>query len=206
MKRKFVYLFLMATLVTQLLCAQSIDESSEEEKRGFKKEKLFTGGNIALSFFNNTFLAGASPIFGYSLTNWADAGVVANISYSSTRDYNGLFNAKLRQTIYGGGAFVRLFPVNFLFVQAQAEHNFIAFKYIPPDNSGGITQKDKTSVNSLLVGAGYTQGRQPGNNGFFYLSVMFDVSGNKNSPYTDNFGRTIPVIRAGVNVPLFQKN
>jgi hypothetical protein len=54
------------------------------------------------------------------------------------------------------------------------------------------------------VGAGYTQGRIPGNNGFFYLSVLFDVSGNKNSPYTDNYGRTIPIIRAGINIPLFK--
>lgn len=194
----------MSLTISQLLLAQTTDEPEGEERRGFKKEKLFTGGNITLSFFNNTFLAGASPVFGYSITPWADVGVVVNINYSSTRDYGGLFDAKLRQTIYGGGGFVRLFPVNFLFAQAQAEHNFIAYKYIPPGNSGGTTQKNRTSVNSLLVGAGYTQGRAPGNNGFFYVSVLFDVSGNKNSPYTDNFGRTIPIIRAGINIPLFR--
>jgi hypothetical protein len=129
MKRKFFYFFLVSITTSQLLMAQTTDESGEQERRGFKKERLFTGGNITLSFFNNTFLAGASPIFGYSVTNWADVGAVVNISYSSTRDYGGLPFAKLRQTIYGGGAFVRLFPVNFLFAQAQAEHNFISYKF-----------------------------------------------------------------------------
>lgn len=200
---KIVFLLLLTIVFFSGAMAQGTGESGGEEK-GFKKEKLFTGGNISLSFFNNTFLAGASPVLGYSLTNWADAGVVFNFTYSSTRDFNGLTNAKLRQTIYGGGGFVRLFPVNFIFAQVQAEHNFIALKYIPPSNIGGPTEKNNTSGNSLLVGGGYTQGREPGNNGFFYLSVLFDISGNANSPYTDNLGRAIPIIRAGVNIPLFR--
>jgi hypothetical protein len=204
MKKKFAYVLLIALLTGDSMYAQDTNESDGGERKGFKKEKLFSGGNISLSFFNSTFLVGASPLLGYSLTQWADAGIVANISYSSTRDFGGVFDAKLRQTVYGGGGFVRLFPVKFLFVQAQAEHNFISYKYIPPGNSGGTTEKDKTSVNSLLVGGGYTQGREPGNNGFFYVSVLFDVSGNNNSPYTDNFGRPIPLIRAGINIPLFQ--
>ncbi len=204
MKKKRAYILLIALLTGKSIFAQDTNQSDDGERKGFKKEKLFSGGNVSLSFFNSTFLVGASPLLGYSLTHWADAGVLANISYSSTRDYNGLFDAKLRQTVYGGGGFVRLFPVKFLFVQAQAEHNFISYKFIPPGNSGGATEKDKTSVNSLLVGGGYTQGREPGNNGFFYVSVLFDVSGNNNSPYTDNFGRPIPLIRAGINIPLFQ--
>jgi hypothetical protein len=205
MKKNIVFALLAVVFFAQLAAAQAGDEEETGSGSGFKKEKLFSGGSIALSFFNNTFLVGASPVLGYSLTHWADAGLVANINYSSTRDYGGVFNAKLRQTIYGGGAFVRLFPVQFLFAQAQVEHNFINTKYLPPNNNSGlITQKNSTSVNSVLVGAGYTQGRQMGGSSFFYLSVLFDVSGNKNSPYTDNYGRSIPIIRAGFHVPLFQ--
>lgn len=177
-------------------------QEEQEPEKGFKKENLFSGGSISLSFFNNTFLVGASPVLGYRLASWVDGGVVVNFQYSSSRDYY-VFNDRLRETLYGGGAFTRLYPVHFLFAQAQFEHNFITQKYIPPNN--GTTTSGNTSANSLLIGAGYTQGRaREGNSPFFYVSVLWDVSGNDNSPYTDAYGRSVPIIRAGFNVPLFQ--
>ena len=116
--------------------------------------------------------------------------------------YYGYLNDKLRQTVYGGGAFVKLYPLRFLFAQAQFEHNFIRQKFIP---NSGATQTYSTSGNSMLVGDGYTTGRQgKGGQPFYYLAVLFDVSGNDNSPYTDAYGRTIPIIRGGIQVPLFQ--
>ncbi|MBL0132548.1 MAG: hypothetical protein IPP79_00340 [Chitinophagaceae bacterium] len=57
----------------------------------------------------------------------------------------------------------------------------------------------------MLVGGGYASGRAPqGNSPFFYMSVLWDVSDNKTSPYKDAYGRSIPIIRAGFNIPLFQ--
>jgi len=97
---------------------------------------------------------------------------------------------------------VKLYPLRFLFAQAQFEHNFIRQKFIP---NSGATQTYSTSGNSMLVGGGYTTGRQgKGGQPFYYLAVLFDVSGNDNSPYTDAYGRTIPIIRGGIQVPLFQ--
>ncbi|MBL7725837.1 MAG: hypothetical protein JNK27_16990 [Chitinophagaceae bacterium] len=191
---------ILFSFITLSFCSFAQKED-EEEKNSFR-ENLFTGGSISLSFFNNTFLVGGSPVLGYSLTNWADAGIVVNYNYTSYRDYNYVFNDKLRQTVYGGGGFVKLYPVRFLFAQAQFEHNFIRQKFIP---NAGITQTYKTSANSMLVGGGYTTGRQgKGGQPFFYLAVLFDVSGNDTSPYTDAYGRTIPIIRGGVQIPLFQ--
>lgn len=186
-----------------LLAATTFLNAQDEEKdKSSFKENLFTGGSVSLAFYNNTFLIGASPVFGYSLTNWADAGVVINYNYTSYRDYNFVFNDKLRQTVYGGGAFVKLYPVRFLFAQAQVEHNFINQKFIP---ASGVTQTYNTDAGSFLVGGGYTTGRQGRGGGpFYYLAVLFDVSGNSNSPYTDAYGRSIPIIRAGLQVPLFQ--
>ena len=109
---------------------------------------------------------------------------------------------KARQTNIGPGAFVRLFPIDFLYVQAQYEHNFINYKYIP--QAGGGTFKDKFDVNSFLLGAGYSSGRGGGSNTYYYLSVMFDVAQLPNSPYVDSYGRLVPIIRAGFNVGLFQ--
>src|SRR5262245_44648972 len=119
-----------------LLCAGSVVAQDEEveEKKGFKKENMFSGGGISLSFFYNTFLVGASPVLGYRIADWIDAGIVANYQYSSIRDYPS-FDDKTRQSIYGGGAFTRLYPVHFLFAQVQYEHNFISQKVIFANNA-----------------------------------------------------------------------
>ncbi|MFM9909907.1 MAG: hypothetical protein ACKVOW_11185 [Chitinophagaceae bacterium] len=188
------------------LISNASAQYDEPENKGFKKENLFTGGSLSLSFFNNTFLIGGSPVLGYKIANFIDAGIVVNYQYTSIRDYS-LFDDRLRQSIYGGGVFTRLYPVNFIFAQVQVEHNFISQKYIPPSGSSIGSYKAKTSSNSLLVGGGYATGRAgSGNSPFFYLSLLVDVSGNTNSPYTDGRGRTVPVIRAGFNLPLFQGN
>jgi hypothetical protein len=202
MKRSLLIVLYLAGFA-QVLIAQ---EKEDAEKKGFDKENFFTGGSISLSFFNGAFLVGGSPVFGYSLTRWADLGLVANYTYSSYRDYSYYgSDDKLRQSVYGGGLFTRLFPVKFLFAQAQVEHNWIRSKYIPAPNSGGISEVQNISGNSILVGGGYTTGRDPDDKSAYgYLAILFDVGNDANSPYKDNLNRTIPIIRAGFNVPLFQ--
>lgn len=197
--KKIILVVSVLALTTTSLFAQ---KEKEEEKKGFKKENLFTGGSVSLAFYNNTFLIGASPVLGYSINKWVDAGIVVNYSYTSYRDYGFVYNDKLRQKVYGGGTFIKLYPVRFLFAQAQFEHNSIDQKYIPDI---GDIQTYKTDANSFLVGGGYTTGRYGlGGDMFYYLAVLFDVSGNVNSPYTDSHGRSIPIIRGGIQIPLFQ--
>jgi hypothetical protein len=201
MVRKILLGCLLVTLFTSPALAQK--GGDEEERKGFKKENLFTGGSISLAFYNNTFLIGGSPVFGYSVANWLDAGIVINYNYTSYRDYNNVFNDKLRQSVYGGGAFLKLYPVKFLFVQGQAEHNIIKQKYIRAVD--GYTETAKSNANSYLIGGGYCTGREgKGGQPFYYLSILFDVSGNTNSPYTDASGRAIPLIKGGFQIPLFQ--
>lgn len=190
----------------QVLFAQKYNRNVEEEPetKGFSKENFFTGGSISLSFFDGSFLAGGSPVFGYSLTKWADLGIVANYTYTSYRDYPG-YNDKLHQSLYGGGVFTRLFPVKFLFAQGQVEHNWIRSKY--KYASGAPNYTENISGNSFLVGGGYTTGRDPNYKSMYgYLAVLFDIGSDANSPYKDAGGRTIPIIRAGINVPLFQSH
>jgi hypothetical protein len=197
-------MILIGGLVMASLLSYGQDKEKEEdgEKRPFK-ENLFTGGSVSLAFFNNTFLIGASPVLGYSLADFADAGIVVNYNYSSYRDFNGVFNDKLRQSVYGGGAFLKLYPVKFLFAQAQLEHNFVRQKYLA--GGSNYTEIAKGEATSFLVGGGYTNGRQGrGGEPFYYLAVLFDLSNNIYSPYTDGYGRTIPIIRAGLQIPLFQ--
>lgn len=200
MKKSLLTLLLLIATTTFIF---SQDKEEEKEKvKGFKKENLFIGGSVSLAFYNSTFLIGGSPVFGYSIAKWIDAGIVANYNYTAYRDIN-TFDDKLHQSVYGGGAFTKIYPLRFIFAQAQFEHNFIRQKYILP--GGGPTSTSTTDANSFLIGGGYTTGRYgTGGPPFFYLAVLFDVSGNSNSPYTDGYGRTIPIIRGGIQVPLFQ--
>ncbi len=117
--------------------AQYEKDKDETKEKGFKKENFFTGGSITASFFSGGTVLGITPYFGYSINRFVDVAVSANFNYTSQRDYQ-VYGDKVRQTVYGPGAFVRLFPVKFLFAQAQYEHNFIKFKYIPAQNSGFI--------------------------------------------------------------------
>jgi len=178
--------------------------SQNEKEPGDWKKNLFTGGSVSFGIFNNTFLIGANPVFGYSLTDFVDVALQVNYSYNSIRHYNGIFNNKLRQSTYGGGGWLRLYPVRSIFLQGQLEHNFIRQKSIPVLGPPEVRSIDASSV---LVGGGYTTGRWgKGGEPFYYLSVLFDVSGNLYSPYTDAFGRSVPLFRGGVQIPLFQEN
>ena len=183
------------------LCCFAQREDSVE-LRGFDATNLFTGGSVSFglgfSSYNKSFLAGINPHFGYTFAKWIDAAFVINFQYYSAR---GIYNDKYRSTTYGPGIFTRIYPVRFLFIQAQPEYNFIKQKYIPVS---GTSLKDNLRVTSLLLGAGYTSSRSD-KNSFTYLSILFDVLKNPYSPYVDGYGRIIPVIRAGINIGLNRK-
>lgn len=204
---KKIFFSVALVVVSAVLFAQG----KEDEDKGFKKENLFTGGSVTLSFFNGSTIIGANPIFGYKLADFVDAGIVTNFISTSQRDYLE-FDDKVKQTVYGGGVFTRLYPVNFLFLQGQFEHNFINLKYTPASSSY-LPYKETKDVNSFLVGGGYCQGRQPGSNTFYYVAILFDVIKNENSPYVNvavdpstnrTSVRAAPLIRAGFNIGLFE--
>ncbi len=197
---KKVIIFLLIPICLQV-SAQTKEQPPKEKSSKFQKERLFTGGSANLGFASGSTMLGITPQLGYSVTNWMDAGITFNLNYLSQKDYYS--GDKLRQTTYGPGAFVRLFPVNFLFATAQYEYNSIHLKYIP-NLAGSGAQKNSVDANSFLIGVGYAGGRERGGNSYYYLSIMWDVSGDPNSPYRDQHGYISPVIRAGYNIGLFQ--
>ena len=209
MKKIVIVLALISSFNT--VKAQDEERESNEKKGGFKKENLLTGGGAIVSVGSYTTLLGASPVFGYSITKWLDAGIVFNINYASYRYvYSNGFNyvvsdEKSRQTVFGPGIFARVYPVKFLFVNIQAEQNFTTDKRIAPNTP---TFKDKYSATSLLLGVGYASGRQTTGDFYYYISIMADVAGNKNSPYVgiSESGKAVitPIFKAGIQVPLFQ--
>jgi hypothetical protein len=201
MKRIIVSAVLVVTAMTTVF-------AQDEGDKGFKKENLFTGGSITASFYSGGAILGGNPMFGYKLANWADAGISLNYVYSESRD-NYYLNDRFRQNVLGPGVFTRLYPLRFFYIEGQYEHNFMNQKYTDPS---GVSSTVKADANSLLVGGGIAEGRQRGSNTFFYISLLFDVLKNPNSPYVNNIYdggvlvRTdaIPILRAGVNIGLFQ--
>ena len=212
-------LFCVLMLATGFYCAQAQEEEEikttrpKEKQGGFKKENLFTGGGAVLSIGNYTTVLGASPVLGYSINRWLDAGISFNVTYASSRDvfydpYSGNYfvsDDKARQTVLGPGVFARVYPVRFLFLHVQAEHNFISEKLI---YANGPTLKDKYNATSLLLGVGYASGRQDVGDLYYYISIMGDFSGNRNSPYVgiSESGKAVirPIFKAGLQIPLFQ--
>jgi hypothetical protein len=188
------------------------EEDDDVKKPFFKPENLFTGGSLGVNFgqvqFSGTqseqrqFSFGLGPHIGYSINKYVDVALSLNYTYLSQRD-NFVRGDKIRQNSIGPGAFVRLFPINFLYAQAQFERNFITLKYIPASNNSLPSEKISVAATSYLIGAGYATGRQDGNT-FYYFSILFDVGNDINSPYKDELGRVNPVIRAGFNIALFQ--
>src|SRR5436190_19242905 len=203
--KKIILSVLLLSVSLSFLFAQ------DEEQKGFKKENLFTGGSVTMSFYSGGTILGANPIFGYKIANWLDAGIALNYTYHGSRD-NYEINDKIRQHVFGPGVFTRIYPVPMLFLHAQAEHNFNNWNYSNAD--GTYKQSDVTEANSLLLGGGWAQGRQKGSNSFFYIEILFDVLKNKYSPYVNNVydpstglvARTdaLPIFRAGINIALFQ--
>lgn len=210
MKKALIILVLISGFYTSI--AQEQQKRSEEKKGGFKKENLFTGGGAIVSVGSYSTLLGASPVFGYSITKWLDAGVVFNFNYASSRYVYPVGNnryvvsdEKSRQTVLGSGIFARVYPLKFLFVNIQAEQNYTSDKTIIPNTP---TRKVKYDATSLLLGVGYAGGRQGIGDLYYYISLMADVSGNTNSPYVgiSESGKAVltPIFKAGLQIPLFQ--
>lgn len=178
----------------------SFAQNKEEEQveRGFKKENVFVGSGINLGFFNG-FILGLNPEIGYSLNRFVDVGMATNFSYITQNDQ--FASASFRQLVLGVGPFVRVWPVNMIFLGGQFEYNNISYS---EKNNGAIVYKENRTAPSLLVGGGY--GNRLIGRSQFYTSIMVDVLKDVNSPYIDQFNRFLPVFRTTFTFYLRPKN
>ncbi len=217
----FIVLFSVISLSSfaQYREVERRDPESDKSSGGFQKDHLFTGGGVLLSLSNYNFGVGVSPVLGYSFNKWFDAGIGINFTYISQRDgvedqYGNLYTNgnKVHQTDIAPIVFAKFYPFKFLFLQVQAEHNIISQKYIY--GSGAPSDKVKYGVTSLMPGIGYCGGREGVGDFFYYISLSVDVLKNVNSPYVQrvydsngyasNQVNILPILRAGIQVPLFQ--
>ena len=100
---------------------------------------------------------------------------------------------------YGAGIFTRLHVFNSFFLQAQPEFNWISYHQKNID-LGIKYPKITTKASSFLAGVGFGQ-RIIGQSSF-YTIIMFDLGSERYSPYRDNYGTAVPIIRGGFNIYL----
>ena len=199
MKKLFV--LLLACGFVHFGFAQQENDNNQygELKGGFKQENVFVGGSLNLGLSGGQLTLGGSPEIGYTIAPWLDAGLGLNLIYTSVaaNTYYNPTNTKLRQFNYGGGPFVRIYPVNFLFVQGQFEENWTKVTV----KQDLYSYKQTVNASSLIAGIGYTQ-RAVGQ-GNYYFMVGLDLLKNPYSPYvTENQAGQIvaqAIIRGGFN-------
>lgn len=201
-------------IFSSLMCSFlfSFTQQTKETKASIiSKENAFIGGNVTLSFGQqgSGIIIGANPMYGYTIKKWLDVASVLNIQYNKFQiDANALLNGRQRNMfLLGTGISTRVYPLNFVFLQVQPEINFISIKEkpIPFLGATGPTITTNKLVPSILVGGGYKQGFNGGRT-FSYVSLLFDVAGNSNSPYKDIFGNIVPIFRIGMNFSLADLN
>lgn len=188
-------IFLAFFLISFASKAQSLEQDATKGK--FKQENIFFGTGLNLGIASQSFNVGLNPEFGYSITKWLDAGINFNLNYYS-QNATDFSTVKYQNWSYGGGTFLRVWPVNFLHLQIQPEYNWInsTQKFT---NSPDVF-KYKYQAESLLVGIGY--GSHFIGSRYSYVTLMMDVLQNPFSPYRDQFNDPLPVFRAGFGMYL----
>ena len=202
MKKIYVLVAALIACISSFSQEQNNDRNNSdygELEGGFKQENIFVGGSLDAGFGAGQLTIGGSPEIGYSFNKWFDAGLGLNIIYSSiaSNTYYNPSDTKLRQLNYGGGPFIRIYPVSFLFLQGQFEENWTKIK----EKQDIYSYKQTVNAPSLIAGIGYTQ-RVVGQGGYYFL-IGLDLLKNQYSPYVaeNSVGQLVaqPIIRAGFN-------
>lgn len=190
MTKLFKIALLLLVLCTSGLYCQdnrpTKNKPANKKKTFFEKDSIYYGGNLGLQWTGYGTMIDISPNVGYKFNKFISVGlqsIFTNISYNKGGfKYNYLF--------YGGGTFVRIKPINFLFL--QAEYDILDV----PDNFS-IAGAKRTIADVNLAGLGLRN--QMGQNACYYILFMYEFAPTPNSPYT--YGPFGPLVyRAGFNI------
>ncbi len=189
-------LILSILIISHTAQAQNIIQTQkvlEEEK------PILFGGGLLLGGGNNSFQLGLNPELLKSYNKYIDAGVIANIYYSSF-SISQVSNEKIKNFQLGAGVFARVWPVEQFFIQIQPEYNRT---WTSANNySNGVRASTSFGATSVLGGIGYGKHNA---DGMSYFSVMIDLLNADQSPYKIGQTSAQPIIRAGAGFPIFRK-
>lgn len=149
--------------------APANEQEGETTKKGFDKSKLRIGGALGATFGNYTYIQ-VAPVVGYRFFKWFEPGIGVAYQYQNYRGdaYNNPFTAH----VYGGNAYVRIYPWRNLFAQGQA----VLYNFNQKEKVGTQTYKASVTYGNVLVGAGYNF--EVGNNTFVSVQLMVNLIEN----------------------------
>jgi hypothetical protein len=188
-------------ILSIIIISQSTQaQNTIQTQKVFKEEKpILFGGGLLLGGGNNSFQLGLNPELLKSYNKYIDAGIIANIYYSSFNISFGS-NEKIKNFQLGAGVFARVWPVEQFFIQIQPEYNRT---WTSANNySNGVRASTNFGATSILGGIGYGKHNA---DGMSYFSVMIDLLNADQSPYKIGQSRPQPIIRAGAGFPIFRK-
>jgi len=189
-------LILSILIISHTAQAQNIIQTQkvlEEEK------PILFGGGLLLGGGNNSFQLGLNPELLKSYNKYIDAGVIANIYYSSF-SISQVSNEKIKNFQLGAGVFARVWPIEQFFIQIQPEYNRT---WTSANNySNGVRASTNFGATSILGGIGYGKHNA---DGMSYFSVMIDLLNADQSPYKIGQTSAQPIIRAGAGFAIFRK-
>jgi hypothetical protein len=176
MKRLFslTFLFLSFCAFTQYdIDKVQKDTSVNENKLNlFKlKENIYVGGEFGLSLSNISTYVFVAPFVGYDITEKFSAGISGMYQFSRVR----WFSQTATSHAYGGGVFLRYFPIKQLIVQSEFDlYNAQDF----------FTQDYKrVNVPAFMSGLGYAN--YLGEDAYYQILLMYDFIQDKNMPLPD---------------------
>ena len=190
--KRLLLCFLLLTAV-QLVHAQYY-KTDTTRKKAFDGSRLIIGGSLGLSFGDYTNV-NVSPLVGYRISQLFAAGLAINAQYGSERfrDYYGNTGQRNQYSIFGGGVWGRVYPLDFLFIHVQPEYNHISLKSTYYDTDPKTVVKDSYGVSSLLMGGGYTQ--PVSDRAAFSIMALYDVLQDSRSPYQNGL-----ILRVGATM------
>jgi hypothetical protein len=182
---------LLTTFVLVAGLSVQAQQESESSEKGFDPNRLFFGGNFGLSFGDYTFI-NITPQVGYQFNRYLAAGAgLSFIGTGYTTYYtNGSKYSKETYNSAGLNIFGRVYPIPFLFLQAQPEYNYTWGKTKFYNGQPEI-KLDGEFVPVLLLGAGAVI---PMGRGSFIAMLQYNVIDNDRSVYGNR-----PFFSFGVN-------
>jgi hypothetical protein len=195
--KKIVLLFVLCCIMVSVKA--QYEEADVDNSKGLKKENVFVGGYLGLTFGDYT-LINVSPQVGYRFTRYFAMGLGLNGQYINykDRDVNGEVYRKVSQGVAGLSLFGRFYPINNfdLFLQAQPEANYIFGNETYYQPAKEEYKLDAMIAPSLLLGGGVVL--NSGSKGGVVISIMYDVLQHEDSPYETHK----PIYNVGFSIGL----
>ncbi|HKK39950.1 MAG TPA: hypothetical protein VJ949_11075 [Cryomorphaceae bacterium] len=171
--------FILFTLGWVLFATTLKSQNTDNPYKGLPfKERITLGGDLGLSFGNRLTYIRIAPVLGYIVSPKFTIGGGPSFQYWEDKR----FIPALETTIYGGSTFGRYFVIEQIFLQAEFEVlNLEEINFSPTSD---FSDRNRVTIPVFFVGGGYSQ-RSAGGSGFF-VSVMYDLIGDLNSPYPND--------------------